>query len=331
MVRLSATNRVLSGRGANRSLPVAVVYLSPFIFLVAALLIGRYPIVPFDERARMLLIGVRAPRVIGALLIGGSLGLTGVVLQALFRNPLVDANILGVSSGAGFGAALALLVGAGAWMVRSSALVFGLVAVAVTVVGARRYIDRSRLMVTLMGILVAALFGSLTSLLKYLADPLDTLPRITFWLLGSLSTIGWRADLFVAIVTAVGVLVAVAMRWRINVLSLDEAEIVALGIDPARIRLLFLILASVLTAAAVSVSGVIGWVGLVTPHAGRALVGADHRRLVPVSLALGASFLIVLDTIARSAFPAEIPIGVLSGIVGVPLFIAIIRRRGERW
>lgn len=308
-----------------------MIYATPFFLLGCALFLGRYPIFPLDDRALSLLLGIRVPRIVAALLVGGSLGLTGVVLQALFRNPLVDANILGVSSGAGFGAALALLLGGGAWVVRGSALGFGIVAVAATVLGARRYIDRSRLMVTLMGILVAALFGSLTSLLKYLSDPLDTLPRITFWLLGSLATIGWRANFFLVIAVGLGSILVFALRWRINVLSLDEAEIIALGVDPGRLRVGFLLLASILTAAVVSVSGVIGWVGLVTPHVGRAVVGSDHRRLVPVSLALGASFLLVLDTIARTVFPAEVPIGVLTGIVGVPVFIVIVRRRGERW
>lgn len=309
----------------------AIVYVAPLLLGIVALLVGRFPAVPLTPRAQALILGIRAPRVVAALLVGGSLGLTGTILQALFRNPLVDANILGVSSGAGFGAALGLMLGLGVWGVRATALGSGLLAVGVTLIGALRYLERSRLMVTLMGILVAALFSSLTSLLKYLADPLDTLPRITFWLLGSLATVGWRGNLFLAIVMGLGVTLVMVLRWRINLLSLDEAEIIALGVHPGRLRIGFLILSSVLTAGAVSVSGVIGWVGLVTPHLGRALVGADHRRLVPISIVLGASFLLVLDTAARSMFSAEVPIGVITGIVGVPVFIAIVRRRGERW
>jgi len=310
---------------------MVLVYASPVLLGIVALLLGRFPVLPLTGQARALLVGIRAPRVVAALLVGASLGLTGTVLQALFRNPLVDANILGVSSGAGFGAALALMLGLGVWGVRSIALATGLLAVAVTVLGARQYIERSRLMVTLMGILVAALFGSLTSLLKYLADPLDTLPRITFWLLGSLATIGWRTNLFLAILTGSGILLVHILRWRVNLLSLDETEIAGLGVSPARLRTGFLVLSSILTAGAVSVSGVIGWIGLVTPHLGRALVGSDHRRLVPTAVALGASSLLVLDTAARTVFSAELPIGVLTGIVGVPAFIAIVRRRGERW
>lgn len=313
-----------------RVLP-AIVYVAPILLGIGALLLGRFPLVPFTAQTRELLLGIRAPRVVAALLVGASLALTGTVLQALFRNPLVDANILGVSSGAGFGAALGLMLGLEVWGVRLAALGAGLAAVAITLLGASRYLERSRLMVTLMGILVAALFGSLTSLLKYLADPLDTLPRITFWLLGSLATIGWRANLFLAIVTGLGVLLVMILRWRVNLLSLDEAEIAALGVHPGRLRMGFLLASAVLTAGAVSVSGVIGWVGLVTPHLGRALVGSDHRRLVPISLVLGASFLLILDTAARTVFVAEVPIGVLTGIVGVPAFIAIVRRRGERW
>ncbi len=299
--------------------------------MAIAVVVGRYPMIPFDDRARSLLLGVRAPRIVAALVIGASLGLTGVILQALFRNPLVDANILGVTSGAGFGAALALLLGLGVWAVRGSSLLFGLLAVALTIIGARRYLERSRLMLTLMGILVAAFFGALTALITYVADPLDTLPRITFWLLGSLSTVGWQANFYLIVVTMLALAVTMATRWRINVISLDEAEIVALGVRPRQARLLVLFVASILTAAAVSIGGVIGWVGLVTPHVGRALVGSDHRRLIPISISLGAGFLLALDTIARALVAAEIPIGVLTGIVGVPVFMTIVRRRGESW
>ena len=321
----------------------------PVILFALALLLGRYPIGPLDvgrsllsplfpklgadipEISRRLVLRVRLPRALAALLIGASYGGTGAAFQAIFKNPLVDSNILGVTSGAGFGAALALLLLRNEWQVQLFAFAFGLLAVGLAFFGSRLYKSSPLLVLTLMGILVGSLFGSLTSLLKYVADPLDTLPAITFWLLGSLSSITWSSLPVLVTVTLLGVFFFWLIRWRLNILSLGDAEARALGVNPARSKLWIIIVATLMTAAAVSVSGVIGWVGLVIPHAGRLLVGPDHKRLMPASILMGASFLLLIDNIARTLLPGEIPLGVLTGLVGVPVLALLLRRGRTGW
>jgi iron complex transport system permease protein len=281
--------------------------------------------------ARQLVLRIRLPRALGALLIGASFGGTGTAFQAIFKNPLVDSNILGVTSGASFGAALALLLLQDMWWVQLFAFLFGLLAVALAFFGSRLYRSTPLLVLTLMGVLIGSLFGSLTALLKYLADPLDTLPTITFWLLGSLTTITWGNLPALALITVPGLLFLFLIRWRLNVLSLGDEEAQALGVNPTRMKLWIVLASTLMTAAAVSVSGVIGWVGLVIPHAGRLLVGPDHKRLLPASISLGASFLLLIDNIARVLLPGEIPLGVLTGLVGVPILILLLRRGQMGW
>lgn len=321
----------------------------PVILFILALMLGRYPIGPLDvgrsllspifpklgadipEVARLLVLRVRLPRALAALLIGASYGGTGTAFQAIFKNPLVDSNILGVTSGAGFGAALALLLMRSSWQVQIFAFVFGLIAVGLAFFGSRLYKSSPLLVLTLMGILVGSLFGSLTAMLKYMADPLDTLPAITFWLLGSLSAITWTDLPVLVVISILGLAFLWLIRWRLNVLSLGDAEARALGINPTRAKLWIIITATLMTAAAVSVSGVIGWVGLVIPHAGRLLVGPDHKSLMPASILLGATFLLLIDTIARTILPGEIPLGVLTGLIGVPVLAVLLRRGRTGW
>ena len=274
---------------------------------------------------------IRLPRALAALLIGASFGATGTAFQAIFKNPLVDSNILGVTSGAGFGAALALLLFRDPWQVQLFAFVFGLLAVFLAFFGSRLYKSSPLLVLTLMGILIGSLFNSLIALLKYLADPLDTLPAITFWLLGSLTTITWTDIPALAIIIVGGVVFLLLVRWRLNILSLGDVEAKSLGMDPTRSKLWIILCATLMTAAAVSVSGVIGWVGLVIPHAGRMLVGPDHKRLLPASIALGAAFMLLMDNIARTVLPGEIPLGVLTGLLGVPILILLLRRNRTGW
>lgn len=325
------------------------IYLLPVILFGLALLLGRYPITPgqvgrtllspffpdlaadIPEVAQGLVLRIRLPRALAALLIGASFGATGTAFQAIFKNPLVDSNILGVTSGAGFGAALALLLLRDPWQVQLFAFVFGLLAVVLAFFGSRLYKSSPLLVLTLMGILIGSLFNSLIALLKYLADPLDTLPAITFWLLGSLTDITWTDIPALAVIVITGVVFLLLVRWRLNVLSLGDAEAQSLGMDPARSKLWIILCATLMTAAAVSVSGVIGWVGLVIPHAGRLLVGPDHKRLLPVSVALGAAFMLLMDNIARTILPGEIPLGVLTGLLGVPILIVLLRQKRMGW
>lgn len=274
---------------------------------------------------------IRLPRIASSMLIGANLAVTGAAFQGIFRNPLVDSNILGVTSGAGFGAALMLLLLGTPLEVQMSAFFFGLLAVLIAYFVSRLYNSAPLLVLTLVGILVGSFFGSLTSMLKYIADPLDTLPAITYWLLGGLTDVT-RADIpMLGVISIVGMGFMWAVRWRLNVLSMGDNEALALGLNPSRLKLLIIISCTLMTAAAVSVGGVIGWVGLVIPHAARTLVGPDHRRMVPASIALGAMFLLLIDTLSRTLLTAEVPLGVFTGVVGVPLLLAILRVNKPGW
>jgi len=283
------------------------------------------------DAAQTIVLQIRLPRVLAALLIGATLACTGTAFQGIFKNPLVDSNLLGVSSGAGFGAALMLLIKAGTLQVQLAAFAFGLLAVSLAFFGSRMYRTAPMIVLTLMGILIGSLFNSLTSLLKYVADPLDTLPAITFWLLGGLTGVTWSDIPLLALVTIAGSLFFWLIRWQFNILSLGDAEAIALGINPDRLKLMIIVVATLMSAIAVSVGGVIGWVGLVIPHAGRILVGPDHKRLIPVSLSLGAAFLLLIDNVSRTVLPSEVPLGVLTGLIGVPMLIALLRRNRTGW
>jgi iron complex transport system permease protein len=328
------------GRGRTAWILAAWV---PALFLLA-LLVGRYGI-RLDEtfRAlftsgegadvlRALVLRVRLPRALAAVCIGANLAVTGAAFQGLFRNPLVDSRILGVSSGAAFGAALALLVSAGAVGLQASAFAFALVAVALVCLIGLRF-GSAPLILVVGGVLVSAFFNALLGLVKYVADPLSSLPAITYWLLGSLSDARWSTIGPLLVLTAVGLAFFLSVRWRMNVLTLSEAEATVLGVRVRRFRATVILVGTLLIAASVAVGGIVGWVGLVVPHVARAWVGPDHGRLIPVSSAIGASTVLVLDTIARTALPSEIPLGILTGLVGVPafflLFLRFLRARGE--
>jgi len=317
--------------------------LVPALFLVA-LLVGRYGI-RLDEtfRAlfaptsggdvlRALIVRVRLPRALAAACIGANLAMTGAAFQGLFRNPLVDSRILGVSSGAAFGAALALLASAGTVGLQASSFAFALVAVGLVCLIGLRF-GAAPLVLVVGGVLVSAFFNALLGLVKYVADPLSSLPSITYWLLGGLNDARWATIVPLLVLTAGGLVFFLAVRWRMNVLTLSEAEASALGVRVRRFRIAVIVVGTLLIAASVAVGGIIGWIGLVVPHVARAWVGPDHGRLIPVSLALGAATLLVLDTIARTALPSEIPLGILTGLVGVPafflLFLRFLRARGE--
>ncbi|MFN7209939.1 MAG: FecCD family ABC transporter permease [Aggregatilineales bacterium] len=348
-MRIVALERSTAAKGSLR-LSLAYVSLAlPFALIVISLLLGLYQI-PIETVGRALLslivpqaaegissteltliLRIRLPRVLSAALIGAALASTGTAFQGIFKNPLVDSNLLGVTSGAGFGAAVALLLGGTALAVQSAAFAFGLLAVMVAYAGSRLYSSAPLIVLTLMGILIGSFFTSLTALTKYVADPLNTLPAITFWLLGGLTGVTWNSLPLLALITLGGSAFLWAVRWRLNILSLGDAEATALGMNPTRLKLAIILCATLMTAAAVAVGGVIGWIGLVIPHAARLLVGADHKALIPTALALGASFLLVIDTISRTLLPAEVPLGILTGLVGVPILIVLLRRSQRVW
>jgi iron complex transport system permease protein len=284
-----------------------------------------------DALAHTIVWRIRMPRVLAALLIGATLAGTGTAFQGIFKNPLVDSGLLGVTAGAGFGAAWMLSEQGTPSQVQAAAFAFGLLAVMITYLGSRLVQSSNIIVLTLMGVLVGSFFTSLISLLKYLADPLDELPAITFWLLGSLVDVTWDDLPFLITVTLAGGVLLWLLRWRLNILSLGDAEATALGINAERLKILIIVCATLMTAMAVSVAGVIGWVGLVIPHAGRLLVGPEHKRLIPISFSLGAAFLLTIDSVSRTQFEAEVPIGVLTGLIGVPVLLVLLARNRTGW
>ncbi len=275
---------------------------------------------------------VRVPRVLIASFVGAGLALSGAALQGIFRNPLVDPHVVGVTSGAAFGGVLSILLGLGALALWSMAFSFGLGAVLLVLLLSRKAGRSSILMLVLSGTVVAALFAALVSLVTYFANPNDTLPAIVFWLMGSFAgATPARAALMLPTI-AVFALPLLAMRFRINILSLGDEEAHALGIrvEPTR----WLVLGSVtgIVAASIANSGMIGWVGLVVPHFARSLVGPDHRKLLPASALLGASYMLIIDTLCRTLVSAEIPLGVLTALIGAPVFALLLHRsQGQGW
>ena len=316
--------------------------------LIASLSIGRFN-VPFNEVARMLIgqvldirqtwtaqeeqvvLGSRLPRVLLAMIVGGGLALAGATLQAVFRNPLVSPQVIGVSSGASFGGVLALMLGLGTTWLIGLSFAMGALAIWIVIGIGRTRTGGSVLMIVLGGVVVSALFSALVSLVTTLADPYTTLPSIVFWLMGSLTAASMQKVAVALVPVAVGTAVILLLRWRINVLSLGDVEARSLGLRPQPLRVLLLAMVALMTAGAVAVSGVIGWVGLVVPHIARLIVGPDHRVLMPLSVLIGAGYLALIDTLSRSVSTTELPVGILTAVIGAPVFIWLLRtnRRGS--
>jgi iron complex transport system permease protein len=285
---------------------------------------------PLPPNAEAVLWNIRLPRIAAGLVVGASLAAAGAAYQGMFRNPLVSPDILGVSSGAGLGAVLGIYLGLGLVQVQLLAFGGGLAAVAVVVglgAGVRRH--DPMLVLVLAGIALGALLGAGIALVKTLADPQTQLPSITFWLMGGLSAITLQDLATAAPVMLLALLPLVLLRWRINLLGLPDEEARSLGVQVARLRLLLVACATLGTAAAVSVSGIIGWVGLVVPHVARLLVGPNFERLLPASVLLGGGFVVAADTLARSAARIELPLGILTAMVGAPFFLYLLGRTGR--
>jgi iron complex transport system permease protein len=274
---------------------------------------------------------IRAPRAIAAIVIGAALAAAGAVYQNLFRNPLVSPDILGVSSGAALGAVLAIFLSLPILAVQGFAFAGGLVAVALVILIGNAVRGHDPILaLILVGVVVGSLLGAGIAMVKYLADPYNQLPAITFWLLGSLSSIS-QSELVIAIpLVMAGLVPIVLLRWRLGVLSLSDDEAVALGINVARLRLLLVTCATLITATAVAISGIIGWIGLLIPHAARLLVGPNFARTLPLTMLLGACFLLAVDTVARVAASIEIPPGVLTALIGAPLFLWLLVATNSR-
>jgi iron complex transport system permease protein len=334
-----------SGGRAGWALPLLAIVL--LCLAVGALGIGPFPLSPREEitllfhqltgdgtpsREATVLFAVRLPRVSAALVVGGALAAAGAAYQGMFRNPLVSPDILGVSSGASLGAVLGIFLSLPVIAIQGMAFLGGLAAVAVVTLIARAVRNRDTVLIlVLSGVVVGALAGAATSLLKVLADPYDQLPAITFWLLGSLASMKGDDILTAAPLVVVAILPLALLRWRINVLAMGDEEARALGVDAGRLRIAVIGCATLMTAAVVSISGVVGWVGLVIPHIARMLVGPNFAALLPASILLGASYLLLVDTLARTIATVEVPLGILTAIIGAPVFIWLLARGRRGW
>jgi iron complex transport system permease protein len=322
--------------------------LLPPALLYASLFVGRFAASPIDV-ARILLaqifpiahdwpksvetivLQIRLPRAIMAMCVGAGLSISGAAYQGMFRNPLVSTDILGVTAASGFGAAVALLLSANALELQLTAFVFGLAGVALTYRLARVYQTTPVLMLVLSGVVVAAFFSALLSGAKYVADPESRLPAITYWLLGSLNSASIKGLAMAVPPVILGSLGLLLVRWKLNVLAMGDEEARSLGVETERLKGIVIVCTTLITAAAVSVCGMVGWVGLVIPHVGRMLVGPDHRFLLPATLSIGASYLLFIDDIARTATAGEIPLGILTAIIGAPFFAYLLRRTSATW
>ncbi len=275
---------------------------------------------------------VRLPRVLSALLVGAALASAGAVYQGLFRNPLVSPDILGVSAGASLGAVTGIFLSLPVLAIQALAFAGGLGAVAMVYSVGSAARDRDPVLVlVLAGVAIGAMLGACISLLKVLADPYNQLPAITFWLLGSLASVTRSDVLSVVPAIALGLVPMVLLRWRMNLMTLDDEEARALGVDTRRMRATLIAAATLMTAAAVSVSGIVGWVGLLVPHVARIFVGPDFSRLLPVALMLGGGFLVGADTLARSMAEIEMPLGILTAAVGAPFFLWLLTTARRGW
>nr|ELR5113837.1 iron ABC transporter permease [Providencia stuartii] len=278
-----------------------------------------------DPRHHTVFWQVRFPRTLAAIMIGGGLAIAGAAYQGMFRNPLVSPDILGVSAGAGVGAVIGIFLGQSLIYIQLAAFIGGLLTVTLVCLIARMARQHDPILsLVLVGVAISALCGSAISLMKILADPYTQLPSITFWLLGGLSSIT-QSDLLSALpIMLIGIIPLLLLRWRMNLLSLSDEEAKSLGINVSLIRGIFIVSATLITASAVSIAGIIGWIGLIVPHITRMIVGANFRYQLPVSMMIGAIMLLITDTLARSIASIELPLGILTSAVGAPFFLAIL-------
>ena len=281
-----------------------------------------------EPQVYSVLINVRLPRIILAVLCGAGLAVSGAAFQSIFSNALATPDTLGVAAGASFGAALALMLKAGLIVVQLTALTVGFVAVVLTSLISRQRQGVSTVMVVLSGMVIASLFEAGISIIKFVADTESQLPAITYWLMGSLSNTNYRSLALGAPFIMIGIGVIFALRWKLNVLMLSEEEAKTMGVNVKLMRVIVALAATMITASCVSMCGQVGGVGLLIPHICRMLFGSNNRQVVPASISLGASFLLIMDTVARSATAAEIPISILTAMIGAPFFILLLKKTG---
>lgn len=332
-------------KNLNKPVFILLLIILPILAVLISICIGRYSI-PFNEAIHNIfsiifkgkdsieashynvLVNIRLSRVILALLCGAGLSVAGAGLQSLFSNPLVSPDTLGVASGASFGAALALLFHSNIIVVQLSAMTMGVFAVWLTYNVAKTKNSTSIIMLILSGMTISALFSALVSLVKYSADTQNDLPAITFWLMGSLGKANFKLLAYGAPPIIIGCIILFLIRWKLNVLSLSEDEAKTLGVNIKLLRVIVILSSTMITASIVSMCGLIGWVGLLIPHMCRILFGSNNKYVIPASISIGAVFFIIIDTISRSLLTTEIPVSILTAIIGAPCFITLLRKTG---
>lgn len=324
---------------ANYTVIMLVFCILLFLMVVVSLGMGRLHIAPMDvfkilcsyvvpveqswsDQAASVIYTLRLPRVLAAILIGAALSLSGAAYQSVFKNPLVAPDMLGVSSGACVGASLCILFGLGSTFVQMGALAVGCAVIIPRIIG-----KNSIVMLVLSGLIVSGLMNALLGIIKYLADSETQLPEITYWQLGSLVSVTWENIFSSGIPIVICLVFMLVIRWRMNILTLSDEEVHMLGRDAGWLRYAIILCATVLTACSVCISGTIGWVGLVIPHFSRMLVGPNNQRLLPLAIVLGAFFLLAVDTISRASMSAEIPLSILTGLIGAPFYFYLLLRQ----
>ena len=329
---------------------ILIMLTAALIVILISFFLGRYSLPPdkifallgeqffhvpagLEHNAYIVFYNIRGPRVCAAFLIGAGLSLSGCAYQGVFRNPMVSPDILGATAGAGMGAALGFLFSFGLAGVQIMSFVFGILAVGFTYSTAYAVGRRENMILTLVlsGMVVSALFQAGISLTKYIADPYSKLPAITFWLMGSLSSIKSDDLMVIIIPLTAGAVPLFLLRWKINLLSFSDEEAESLGINTAKLRRVIIICATLVTASVVSVSGIIGWVGLIIPHLTRLIFGPDYKILLPCSMIIGGTYLLLVDDFARSLMAMEIPLGILTAIIGAPFFIYLMYKGRNEW
>lgn len=330
----------LDNRTANRKKVIIIGFITIIVMFIS-LFIGRFNI-PFlefingfnlNEMEKTVFLHIRLPRILLVMGVGAALSVAGASYQSTFRNPLVSPDILGVSAGASFGAALGMVLSFQSFTtIYFFAFVFGVIAVFLTYFISKLGKTNMIMMMVLSGIVVGSLFNAFISILKYVADPYEKLPGIVFWLMGGFSRTGWDELKFAAPFIIIGIVILILIRWHLNVMSMGEEEAISMGVNVKLIRRVMIIFSTLMVASSVATVGQVSWVGLVVPHISRFIVGADHRYMVPASGLLGASFLLIMDDIARSLTGAEIPISIITALLGAPFFAyLLISQKNSGW
>ncbi|NMA69469.1 MAG: iron ABC transporter permease [Desulfitobacterium sp.] len=327
---------------------MAILAIALIILFFASFLIGRYPIAPaavwdiicshfinipvyWDATMEQVVLQVRLPRILLGILVGGALSISGASYQTLFKNPMASPDLLGVSAGAGFGASLVMLDGGTWWQIQSSAFLFGIIAVLAAWLISRVFGGQNITVLVLAGIVVSSFFQSLLSIVKTLADTDDALPSITFWLMGSLGRANADDVLVMLPATVISLALLFFFRYQIDTLAAGEAEAASMGVNVPLVKVVVIVSSTLLTVSAVSICGIIGWIGMVVPHIARLLVGASYTKLAAASFLVGGLFLLIIDNVIRAIGVGTLPLGVLTSLIGTPVFVVLLSKARKAW